>query len=126
MVRRTFGLIFLVFFVFLPHDAYANYLRPLPLEKKVHNSDLVAVGVITSTQDVVVQQRRELRYQKVNITRVLKGAAKGEIWLLVEGSIPEENLACCEPGKVYLIFLKSRGDGRYSSVNGNDGMLALN
>jgi hypothetical protein len=64
-------------------------------------------------------------YARVHIDKILKGTPPDEIEVITKGHISELNLQCCTTGGVYLLFLRKLKDGKYESVNGNFGVVAI-
>lgn len=96
--------------------AYANAIEKMSLEVKAHASDIVILARVEST---VASCARKSSCANVHILHWLKGEGKDkDIVVLFNGDLAEDNPLCCEVGKSYLLFLRSVGDGYYSSVNG--------
>jgi hypothetical protein len=53
----------------------------------------------------------------LRVLNVLKGSARADIALEIEGMIPERALDCCDAGKIYAMALDGRPGGVYRSTN---------
>lgn len=106
-------------------NVWSMEVPSVPLEKKVQESDLVAIGTVIA---VDVHDARYVgvgRLATIRIETLLKGPAVSNVDLIYGTSIYETDPLCCELGVTYLVFLSLGERGLYSSVYGPNGVYRV-
>ena len=99
-------------------DAKANSLKEYPLEKNVHDSDIVILGTVREINLPYISDGMTSKYAKVKVLDILKGQASETVGVLYKTGISERDPDCCVVGETYL-FLLTRINGEvFISVNG--------
>jgi hypothetical protein len=104
-------------------NLFAYQVTEMTLEEKSKSSDLVVIAKVLSVS--LPNCNRESRCAKILITSTLKGASKGNVFVLFEGPISEFNPRCCEAGNTYLFFLEQLDDSYFRSMNGPFGIYPI-
>ncbi|EWH08080.1 hypothetical protein DS2_19196 [Catenovulum agarivorans DS-2] len=124
---------FLVFsWFFIVIKAFSANVDEMHLSEKIHESDIVLVGVVYSLEKVPWNHPSypELminhEVSKVKSQKIIFGNKNlREIRIRTDLAIAEMRLDCCEIGASYLFFLKRFEGDDYFSFNGRYGVYAV-
>jgi hypothetical protein len=102
--------------------ASANYVAEWKLERKVSESEVVAIGVVRA--DHAAGEYFGLRTADITVELVLKGAPAEQL-VVAYSEDGEGRPKCCEIGGRYIFFLERAKKGVLVPVNGPHGIKKI-
>jgi hypothetical protein len=106
--------------------ASANFLVERTAQEKWDESTLVVVVEPTKCALPNLRGNAPVPPCEFRVVETLKGPKTDRIAVQRVTNVPEEWLSnCCDPGLLYLLYLRAGRDGRLYSVNGHWGVRVL-